>query len=120
DLKSVTIDEVLEVTRDVYGYEYQKNRAGYFIMPARLQSKIFNVSYLNVSRKGESNTRVTSGQIVNEDLQRGGAGNRNNLNNNNDINGGNRSRAFEASKIKTESEADFWKGLGDTIRTLIG
>lgn len=120
DLKSVTIDEVLEVTRDVYGYEYQKNRAGYFIMPARLQSKIFNVSYLNVSRKGESNTRVTSGQIVNEDLQRGSVGNRNNLNNSNDINGGNRSRAFEASKIKTESEADFWKGLGDTIRTLIG
>lgn len=119
DLKSVTIDEVLEVARDVYGYEYQKNRAGYFIMPARLQSKIFNVSYLNVARKGESNTRVTSGQIVNEDLQGSSVGNRNVNNNNNSV-GGNRNQAFEASKIKTESEADFWQGLGDTVRTLIG
>ncbi|HEX7028051.1 MAG TPA: pilus (MSHA type) biogenesis protein MshL [Gammaproteobacteria bacterium] len=121
DLKSVTIDEVLEVTRDVYGYEYQKNRAGYFIMPARLQSKIFNVSYLNVSRKGESNTRVTSGQIVNGDLQsgRGGRGGRG-VDDINDVQGGSRSQAFAASRIATESEADFWNGLADTVRTLIG
>lgn len=124
DLKSVTIDEVLEVTRDVYGYEYQKNRAGYFIMPARLQSKIFNVSYLNVARKGESNTRVTSGQIVNGDLQRGQSGGRGGGGLGGGVNdvqgGGSRSQAFAASKIATESEADFWSDLADTIRTLIG
>lgn len=122
DLKSVTIDEVLEVTRDVYGYEYQKNRAGYFIMPARLQSKIFNVSYLNVARKGESNTRVTSGQIVSEELQRGQTAGGRGIGNNNDLQGGgsNRSQAFSASRIKTESESDFWEGLAETIRTLIG
>lgn len=122
DLKSVTIDEVLEVTRDVYGYEYQKNRAGYFIMPARLQSKIFNVSYLNVARKGESNTRVTSGQIVSEELQRGQTTGGRGIGNSNDLQGGgsNRSQAFSASRIKTESESDFWEGLAETIRTLIG
>lgn len=120
DLKSVTVDEVLEVTRDVYGYEYQKNRAGYFIMPARLQSRIFNVSYLNVSRKGESNTRVTSGQIVDGDLQSGSGGNRNSGRDNNNTQGGSRSQAFAASKIATESEADFWNGLAETIRILIG
>jgi MSHA biogenesis protein MshL len=123
DLKSVTIDEVLEVTRDVYGYEYQKNRAGYYILPARLQSKIYNVSYLNVARKGKSETRVSSGQFSSsdEDAQdQGQSGNNNNNNNSNNSGGGNRSRAAESSKVETETEADFWKDLESTIYIIVG
>ena len=117
-LKSVTIDEVLEVTRDVYGYEYQKNRAGYFILPARLQSKIFNVSYLNVARRGISNTRVTSGQFSNsdegnEEAERSNLSRRIN-------NGRDNARAFATSQIATASEANFWQDLDDTLRTIIG
>lgn len=116
DLKSVTIDEVLEVTRDVYGYEYQKNRAGYLVLPARLQSKIFNVSYLNVKRKGESNTRVTSGQLATgeTDQQQG------NNNTSRRRSRGSNTRAFASSKIETESEANFWGDLEATVRTLVG
>ncbi len=119
NLKSVTVDEVLEVARDVYGYEYQKNRAGYFVLPARLQSKIFNVSYLNVSRDGMSNTRVTSGQFTTAEGtgNRGGAGN-----NNNNVNrqGGNSSQTFASSRIATVSKSDFWKDLENTVKTIIG
>jgi MSHA biogenesis protein MshL len=118
DLKSVTIDEVLEVARDVYGYEYQRNRAGYLILPARLQSKIFNVSYLNVARKGESNTRVTSGQLSTSEQDQ----NQGQSNSNSSRNSG-RSRntqAFSSSKIATESHANFWSDLEATLHTLIG
>jgi MSHA biogenesis protein MshL len=121
DLKSVTIDEVLEVTRDVYGYEYQKNRAGYYILPARLQSKIYNVSYLNVARKGKSETRVSSGQFSggDEDSQ-GQGGNNSNSNSNNGNGGGSRTRSAESSKVQTETEADFWKDLQTTVHAIIG
>ena len=117
NLKSVTIDEVLEVTRDVYGYEYQKNRAGYLILPARLQSKIFNVGYLNVARKGESNTRVTSGQFAITD---GGQGQSSSNNRTRGTGGSRTTQAFASSKIATESKANFWSDLEVTIRTLIG
>lgn len=117
DLKSVTIDEVLEVARDVYGYEYQKNRAGYFIMPARLQSRIFNVSYLNVARQGESNTRVTSGQLATgEERNRGGGEGRGSRSPHNDRN----TKPFASSRIATESKADFWSDLEATVRAIVG
>ena len=54
---------VLDVVREVYGYEYQKTRAGYIVLPARLRSRVFSVSYLNIKRRGDSNTRVNSGQV---------------------------------------------------------
>ncbi|HEX5054895.1 MAG TPA: pilus (MSHA type) biogenesis protein MshL [Gammaproteobacteria bacterium] len=124
NLKNVTIDEVLEVTRDVYGYEYQKNRAGYYILPARLQSQIFNVSYLNVARKGTSTTRVNSGQFSGGDsdgMNQQGSNNSGIGNNRSNRGGsGHDYSATASSNIETDSEADFWKGLETTLYTLIG
>ncbi len=62
-LKQVTIPDVMEVLRDVYGYEFQRSRSGYHVLPMRLQSRIFQVNYLNVVRSGSSKTRVSSGQV---------------------------------------------------------
>jgi MSHA biogenesis protein MshL len=64
DLKSVTVGEVLDLTREVYGYEYKESPSGYLVLPARIQSKIFAVNYLNISRKGESIMTVNSGQMI--------------------------------------------------------
>ena len=120
DLKSVTVDEVLEVARDVYGYEYQKNRAGYFILPARLQSRIFNVSYLNVNRKGESNTRITSGQLAISEQSDSSSGSSRSSSNSRRSSGSRTTRAFASSKIATATKADLWSDLEDTIKTIIG
>ena len=114
-LKGVTIDEVMQTTRELYGYEYQQTDVGYMVLPARMQSQIFYVNYLNVSRKGESNIRVTSGQITdssdNDDNQ---GGNLIGDLNNNDIS------AFESSRISTQSQADFWSELDLSIKTIVG
>ena len=119
DLKSVTIDEVLEVTRDVYGYEFQHTRAGYLILPARLQSRIFNVSYLNVDRKGESNTRVTSGQLATGEESRGQNSSSSSSYSRGTGRGGG-TQAFASSKIATETKANFWSDLESTVHTLVG
>ena len=64
DLKNVTVREVMDLTREVYGYEFRQSDSGYIVMPARIQSRIFPVNYLNVSRVGESMMTVSSGQVV--------------------------------------------------------
>ena len=71
DLKNVTLPEVLEAVREVYGYDYKKTDAGYIIYPAELMSRIYHVDYLNLVRNGRSETRVSSGQS--SQLQRGGS-----------------------------------------------
>jgi MSHA biogenesis protein MshL len=62
DLKQVTVPEVLEMTRELYGYDYRKLQAGYLVLPATLQTRMFYVNYVDLDRTGSSRTRVTSGQ----------------------------------------------------------
>jgi MSHA biogenesis protein MshL len=71
DLKNVTLPEVLEAVREVYGYDYKKTDAGYIIYPAELMSRLYHVDYINFVRNGRSETRVSAGQS--SQLQRGGS-----------------------------------------------
>src|SRR5690606_29143145 len=50
NLNSVTIPEVLEAVRDVYGYEFVATDYGFQVLPARLQARIYQINYLNVER----------------------------------------------------------------------
>jgi len=109
DLKNVTVSEVMQLAREVYGYEFKENGSGYIVLPARIQSKIFPVNYLNVSRSGESLMTVSSGQIENSSS-------------NSDSDNGNSSSstALKSSSINTLSQADFWTELHATLVSIIG
>ena len=109
DLKNVTVREVMQLAREVYGYEFKENGSGYIVLPARIQSKIFPVNYLNVSRSGESLMTVSSGQIENSSS-------------NSDSDNGNSSSstALKSSSINTLSQADFWTELHATLVSIIG
>ena len=110
DLKNVTVREVMNLTREVYGYEYQENQTGYIVLPARIQSRIFPVDYLNVSRAGESLMTVSSGQI--EDTDNGDS--------DDNSNSGSGSTSLKSSSINTTSTADFWSELQATLTSIIG
>src|ERR1700722_4127765 len=71
DLKHVTVPEVLEMTRELYGYDYRKLSAGYLVLPATLQTRMFYVNYVDLERTGSSRTRVTSGQSSSNGGQNG-------------------------------------------------
>jgi len=111
DLKNVTVSEVMQLTREVYGYEYRQNGTGYIVLPARIQSRVFPVNYLNVSRKGESLMTVSSGQVRDS--------------NDDDDNGGGSStaqdpNALKSSSVNTKSDADFWSQLQATLTSIVG
>ncbi len=110
DLKNVTVSEVMQLTREVYGYEFKQNGTGYIVRPARIQSRIFPVDYLNVTRRGESLMTVSSGQV--RDPNNDGV--RENLTSNPDPN------ALKSSSVNTTSVADFWTQLQATLTSIVG
>jgi MSHA biogenesis protein MshL len=99
DLKSMTIDEVLQVIHNVYGYPYFKTGTTYQVMPAGLQAKSFQVNYLNMTRTGSSQTTVSIGQITDSEGSDSGG---------------------DSSSIETASTADFWTELKEALVGLIG
>ena len=62
-LSDVTVEEVLDIVSEVYGYHYRRNATGYIVFPATLQTRIFEIDYLDLQRSGTSRTRVSSGQV---------------------------------------------------------
>ncbi|GAB4350693.1 MAG: pilus (MSHA type) biogenesis protein MshL [Gammaproteobacteria bacterium] len=109
DLKNVTVDQVMQTVRDVYGYEYQRTSTGYQVMPIRMRSQIFEINYLNVKRAGKSQTQVSSGQ-VSERVENSGNGDSDTT----------ASETVAASRIETESSSDFWTELAHALTTMIG
>ncbi len=110
DLKNVTVSEVMQLTREVYGYEFKQNGTGYIVLPARLQSRVFPVDYLNVSRKGESLMTVSSGQVRDSEDD----GDNGNSSSELDPN------ALKSSSVNTKSDADFWSQLQATLTSIVG
>lgn len=114
NLKNVTIQETMEIVRDIYGYEYQKTNLGYMVFARKIQSRIFSVNYLNIKRQGISEMRVTSGQLT-QSNNSGDTGSSDSSGNNN-----NTSSKTTGSVIKTSSEVDFWTDLSAALKSILG
>ena len=112
DLKNVTVREVMILTREVYGYEYKQTSSGYIVLPARIQSKIYAVNYLNISRSGESSMTVSSGQIGSTETSSSSTGN--------DSTSSSTSSAARSSSINTTIQSDFWSELRQTLLSIVG
>ncbi len=116
-LKNVTIDEVMETVRNVYGYEYTRSRNGYEVLPIELQSQVFTVDYLNVKRSGLSNVRVSSGQVSSTKKNRS----RSNSGSGGSATSGSANRSeVSGSQVTTQSESDFWVELTVALQAIIG
>ncbi len=145
ELKDVTIAEVLQVTRDLYGYEYKFEDGIYTIYPHQMRTEIFQINYLNVRRVGMSDTSVLIGEINTKDNQNGSSSSSGNSggssesstglatgllnglndsdqpgNNSSETSGSQISTAGPGSRIQTTVETDFWFGLRRTILAIIG
>jgi MSHA biogenesis protein MshL len=117
-LKNVTIQETMDAVRDMYGYEYRKTSYGYEVSPPELETQIFNINYLDVTRNGKSTTEMTSGQVSNKigtvsvggGSGSGGSGGASVSSSNS---------AVSSSSVSTTSEVNFWRDLDKTLKQLI-
>jgi MSHA biogenesis protein MshL len=128
ELNNVTIEEVLDVCRDIYGYEYKRSGAIYSIYPRKLTTAIFRVNYLDVQRVGVSDTSLLIGKISSDDDD----------NNNNSGSGGADSNpnllgylggaegssgegsSSPGARVQTLNKTDFWTSLQETILAMLG
>lgn len=124
-LKKVTVKEVLEAVKELYGYDYRSVATGYMVMPATVQTRIFHVSYLDVARSGVSRTRVSSGQLTQGGNQQYGSGSGGNVMSQpqqaqGTDDGKMPQREGTGTSVMTHQEADFWGMLDLTLRAMIG
>ncbi|MDH5369919.1 MAG: pilus (MSHA type) biogenesis protein MshL [Gammaproteobacteria bacterium] len=106
DLKNVNVANVMEVVRDVYGYDFEKTKTGYSVFPNTMRTRIFSMNYLNVSRSGDSNMSISSGQVT-ESVSGSGAA-------------ASTSQSISGSKIETKSKSNFWDELKESLTALVG
>lgn len=107
DLKDVTMEDILEVLYDTYGYRFKKASYGYEILPPGLETRIFTVNYLDISRSGMSHTSISSGQITQK--VGGGSGEE-----------GRYRETSAGSSVDTSSNSNFWDALTRTLEAMVG
>ena len=134
-LKNVTLIEVLDAVREAYGYDYRRIPSGFVIVPAAMQTRLFQVNYIDLERRGTSRTRVASGQVG----QSSGAATPGGAVQGSDAqsqglsepagavfaarNGGkdgDRIKEITGTSISTRSSSDFWPELEASLKGLVG
>jgi MSHA biogenesis protein MshL len=124
-MKQVTLPQVLQAVKELYGYDYRTVPTGYMVLPANVQTRMFHVSYLDVTRNGVSRTRVSSGQLTQGGNQQyGSSSNRtvqsNNDNQTEDSKKSNREGTATGTAVQTRQETDFWTSLDTSLRAIVG
>jgi len=125
-LKSVTVSEIMELAKDIYGYDIKQTGSVFQVLPAGMRTETFAVNYLNLKRDGRSQTTITTGSVSENSGNGNNSNGTNNSNQNNRNNNNNNSNSqnFGASNsgtnINTESDADFWKEIKENLNNLIG
>jgi MSHA biogenesis protein MshL len=112
-ITDATLSEVLQTVGDVYGYDIRREGKRIYVMPAGLRSEFFELNYLNLNRRGRSQTWVSSGQITDK-VSNGG------LTSSGDDTSGTSSNFTSGSSISTSNGANIWSELLGSISSLIG
>ena len=105
-LKQASLLQVLQTVRDMYGYRYQRTAYGYNIFPKELETRIFIINHLALSRTSNTEMRLSTadGNLVQAaTVSDGGEGGQN----------------LATSSIKTAQEDTFWADLKATLETLV-
>ncbi len=107
-LKRVTVEEVLDAVRDLYGYDYRRVATGFLVLPPAIQTRIFQLNYIDMQRQGKSKTSVSSGQVSEvTSSSKGGASETTSS----DVTG---------STVVTESTSNFWSNIENDVRAIVG
>ncbi len=121
-LKNVTVREVLDTIRDIYGYDYRVQDKRIFIQANTPQTRVFQVNYLAARRIGATQMTLTSTAITN-----GGGGNQQVPNTAAAQNAqpraagaGGEAGGTGGTHVSTTLTHDFWRDLQQALAAMIG
>ncbi len=117
DLRGVTIPQVMKIVRDVYGYDFKFEQGIYTVMPVALRTKLFSMDYINLQRRGKSQTTVNSGQV--NGSRNSGGGISNGQNSQGSTSGSSSTEQSTSTQIETQTDANVWAELEESLSLLI-
>lgn len=123
NLSDVTLDEVLNVARDMYGYDIIKTGKIIQVYPAGMRTETLPVDYLQLKRNGRSLTNITTSTVSTKDDDDNSDSDSSSSSSNSSSNSNSNSSSSSntgGTTIETISESDFWSQLQSTVESLIG
>lgn len=123
NLKDITVMEALETIRDLYGYEYRVQGTRITVQPVTLQTRVFQVNYLQGSRQGRTDVRVSSGSITDSPTAATGgvpgAVVPGAVPGTTTTGGGPTARLTDSTRVTTSSQSDFWSDLSRSLNAIL-
>ncbi len=136
NMPNVTIDDVMLAVEETYGYQISRRDNIYQIRPPGMQTRIFNIDYLDVSRSGSSSVQVTSGASGSGGGSSGGGGGSGLGGGGGGFGGGSSGGlgggssggsgvggggggAGGGGQVSTNTETDFWDSIRETLEDMI-
>ncbi|HCH0918235.1 TPA: pilus (MSHA type) biogenesis protein MshL [Vibrio parahaemolyticus] len=123
NLSDVTLDEVLSVVQNMYGYDVMKSGKVIQVYPAGMRTVTIPVDYLQFKRSGRSLTSIVTGSVTSAGTSNsGGSSDSSDSSGSNNSNNGNDSSTTSTggTRIETITESDFWPMLQQAVANLIG
>jgi MSHA biogenesis protein MshL len=120
NLKDASIKEALDSIRELYGYDYKVEGTRIFILPAGLQTRVFQVNYLQGQRRGSSDVRVQSGSV--SDVA-GASRAPTPASSANPTPGGTgqaEQNTLNSSQVVTRTDSDYWAELRSALKAIVG
>ncbi|HCJ4668280.1 pilus (MSHA type) biogenesis protein MshL [Vibrio parahaemolyticus] len=123
NLSDVTLDEVLSIVQNMYGYDVMKSGKVIQVYPAGMRTVTIPVDYLQFKRSGRSLTSIVTGSVTSAGTSNsGGSSDSSDSSDSNNSNNGNDSSTTSTggTRIETITESDFWPMLQQAVANLIG
>ncbi|ENP8343130.1 pilus (MSHA type) biogenesis protein MshL [Vibrio harveyi] len=121
NLSDVTLDEVLNVVQDMYGYDVVKSGKVIQVYPAGMRTVTIPVDYLQFKRSGRSLTSIVTGSVTSAGTSSsGGSSDDSDSSDSNNSNGDSSTTSTGGTRIETITESDFWPMLQQAVANLIG
>ncbi|MGR5530934.1 pilus (MSHA type) biogenesis protein MshL [Vibrio alfacsensis] len=119
NLSDVTLDEVLRVVQDMYGYDVVKSGKVIQVYPAGMRTVTIPVDYLQFKRSGRSLTSIVTGSVTSAGTSSSG-GSSNDSDSSNSNSSDSSTTSTGGTQIETITESDFWPMLQQAVANLIG
>lgn len=116
NLKDVTVREALDAIRELYGYEYAVKGNRITVQSNAMQTRIFRINYLASRRQGSSELRVISSSVGSSNSSASGATSSGSSN----PQSGQTPTSSLTSRVRTETDADFWTSLNTALTAIVG
>jgi MSHA biogenesis protein MshL len=118
NLKGVTVFEALDTIRELYGYEYRIQDTRISIQPVTMQTRVFQVNYLQATRSGRTDVRVSSGSL--SDSPTAGTGGVPGSVTPSGQPASPAARLTDSTRVTTKSDSDFWSDITKSLVAVVG